>query len=73
VAVDIAIRFLKEAYVDAIKLEGDVRIAERIKAIDEVGVVVVGYISETEFTKGSHLYVEGKDVMPMNDGICKEN
>jgi 3-methyl-2-oxobutanoate hydroxymethyltransferase len=52
VAVDNAIRFLKEAEVDAIKLEGGVRIAERIKAIDEAGVVVVGHIGLTPQSSG---------------------
>jgi 3-methyl-2-oxobutanoate hydroxymethyltransferase len=52
VAVDNAIRFLKEAEVDAIKLEGGVRIAQRIKAIDEAGVVVVGHIGLTPQSSG---------------------
>jgi 3-methyl-2-oxobutanoate hydroxymethyltransferase len=51
-AVDNAIRFLKEAEVDAIKLEGGVRIADRIKAIDEAGVVVVGHIGLTPQSSG---------------------
>lgn len=51
-AVKNAIRFLKEADVDAIKLEGGVRIAERIKAIDEAGVVVVGHIGLTPQSSG---------------------
>jgi len=51
-AVSNAIRFLKEAEVDAIKLEGGVRIAGRIKAIDEAGVVVVGHIGLTPQSSG---------------------
>jgi len=51
-AVANAIRFLKEADVDAIKLEGGVRIASRIKAIDEAGVVVVGHIGLTPQSSG---------------------
>ncbi|MFK7734098.1 MAG: 3-methyl-2-oxobutanoate hydroxymethyltransferase [Pseudomonadales bacterium] len=43
-AVKNAIRFLKESDMDAIKLEGGVRISDRIKAIDAAGVVVVGHI-----------------------------
>ena len=51
-AVINAIRFLKEAGADAIKLEGGVRIANRIKAIDEAGVVVVGHIGLTPQSSG---------------------
>ena len=51
-AVVNAIRFLKEAGADAIKLEGGVRIADRIKAIDEAGVVVVGHIGLTPQSSG---------------------
>ncbi len=51
-AVFNAIRFLKEAGADAIKLEGGVRIADRIKAIDEAGVVVVGHIGLTPQSSG---------------------
>lgn len=51
-AVGNAIRFLKEANVDAIKLEGGVRIIERIKAIDEAGVVVIGHIGLTPQSSG---------------------
>jgi len=51
-AVRNAIRFLKESGVDAIKLEGGVRIASRIKAIDEAGVVVVGHIGLTPQSSG---------------------
>ncbi len=51
-AVVNAIRFLKEAGADAIKLEGGVRIANRIKAIDEAGVVVVGHIGLTPQSSG---------------------
>jgi 3-methyl-2-oxobutanoate hydroxymethyltransferase len=51
-AVGNAIRFLKEADVDAIKLEGGVRISNRIKAIDEAGVVVIGHIGLTPQSSG---------------------
>lgn len=51
-AVKNAIRFLKEADVDAIKLEGGVRIAGRIKAINDAGVVVVGHIGLTPQSSG---------------------
>lgn len=37
-AVESAMRFYKEARVDAIKLEGGVRVASRIKAIVDAGM-----------------------------------
>jgi 3-methyl-2-oxobutanoate hydroxymethyltransferase len=43
-AVENAGRFLKEANVDAIKLEGGTRVAGRIRAIVEAGILVVGHI-----------------------------
>lgn len=51
-AVHNAIRFLKEAGVDAVKLEGGVRITSRIRAIDEAGVVVIGHIGLTPQSSG---------------------
>lgn len=51
-AVHNAIRFVKEAGVDAIKLEGGVRITNRIRAIDEAGVVVIGHIGLTPQSSG---------------------
>jgi 3-methyl-2-oxobutanoate hydroxymethyltransferase len=51
-AVYNAIRFLKKAGVDAIKLEGGVRITSRIRAIDEAGVVVIGHIGLTPQSSG---------------------
>jgi 3-methyl-2-oxobutanoate hydroxymethyltransferase len=47
-----AIRFLKEADVDAIKLEGGVRIASRIRAITDAGVSVIGHIGLTPQSSG---------------------
>ena len=51
-AVENAGRFLKEANVDAIKLEGGVRIANRIKTIVEAGILVVGHIGLTPQSSG---------------------
>jgi 3-methyl-2-oxobutanoate hydroxymethyltransferase len=51
-AVDHAIRFLKEADVDAIKLEGGVRITDRIRAITDAGVNVIGHIGLTPQSSG---------------------
>jgi 3-methyl-2-oxobutanoate hydroxymethyltransferase len=52
VAVDNAGRFLKEADVDAIKLEGGVRIASRITAITDAGINVIGHIGLTPQSSG---------------------
>jgi 3-methyl-2-oxobutanoate hydroxymethyltransferase len=45
-------RFLKEAGVDAIKLEGGKRITSRIKAILDAGIVVCGHIGLTPQSSG---------------------
>ncbi len=46
-AVENATRFLKEADMDAIKLEGGRRIASQIQAISDAGIVVFGHIGLT--------------------------
>ncbi|MBW2139388.1 MAG: 3-methyl-2-oxobutanoate hydroxymethyltransferase [Deltaproteobacteria bacterium] len=51
-AVRNAIRFVKEAGVDAIKLEGGKRVISRIKAILDAGVVVIGHIGLTPQSSG---------------------
>ncbi|MHC4661826.1 MAG: 3-methyl-2-oxobutanoate hydroxymethyltransferase [Planctomycetota bacterium] len=45
-------RFLKEANVDAVKLEGGVRVISRIKAILDAGIVVCGHIGLTPQSSG---------------------
>ncbi|MFZ5584673.1 MAG: 3-methyl-2-oxobutanoate hydroxymethyltransferase [Thermodesulfobacteriota bacterium] len=45
-------RFLKEAEVDAVKLEGGVRVASRIRAISDAGIVVCGHIGLTPQSSG---------------------
>jgi 3-methyl-2-oxobutanoate hydroxymethyltransferase len=45
-------RFLKEADVDAIKLEGGVRVTSRIRAISDAGIVVCGHIGLTPQSSG---------------------
>ena len=45
-------RFLKEAEVDAIKLEGGVRVTSRIKAITNAGINVIGHIGLTPQSSG---------------------
>ncbi len=51
-AVRNAIRFLKEADVDAIKLEGGVRTVSRIRAITDAGIIVIGHIGLTPQSSG---------------------
>jgi 3-methyl-2-oxobutanoate hydroxymethyltransferase len=51
-AVRNAGRFLKEADVDAVKLEGGVRVISRIKAILDAGIVVCGHIGLTPQSSG---------------------
>lgn len=51
-AVENAIRFFKEADMDAVKLEGGVRVKSRIKAIADSGVLVCGHIGLTPQSSG---------------------
>ena len=46
-AVNNAVRFMKEGGVDAIKLEGGVAVADKIRAISNAGIVVFGHIGLT--------------------------
>ncbi len=46
-AVYNALRFIKEAGCDAIKLEGGRRVCERVKAIADAGILVVGHLGLT--------------------------
>ena len=47
-----AIRFVKDAGVDAIKLEGGKRVISRIRAILDSGIVVIGHIGLTPQSSG---------------------
>lgn len=51
-AVRNAVRFLKEADVDCIKLEGGTRVAGRIRAINDAGILVMGHIGLTPQSSG---------------------
>lgn len=46
-AVENAVRFVKEADVDAIKLEGGISVSDKIKAISNAGIVVFGHVGLT--------------------------
>jgi 3-methyl-2-oxobutanoate hydroxymethyltransferase len=52
-AVKNAVRFLKEADMDAIKLEGGRRVASKIRAISDAGIVVCGHIGLTPQSSGA--------------------
>jgi 3-methyl-2-oxobutanoate hydroxymethyltransferase len=52
IAVTNAIRFLKEANVDAVKLEGGVRTLDRVRALLDAGVAVCGHIGLTPQSSG---------------------
>ncbi|MCF8063019.1 MAG: 3-methyl-2-oxobutanoate hydroxymethyltransferase [Deltaproteobacteria bacterium] len=51
-AVENAGRFLKEAGCDAVKLEGGVRVASRIRTLVDAGIVVMGHIGLTPQSSG---------------------
>jgi len=51
-AVRNAGRFMKEAEMDCIKLEGGVRVASRIRAIADAGILVMGHIGLTPQSSG---------------------
>lgn len=63
-AVKNAVRFIKEADVDCIKLEGGQRVASRIKAITEAGILVMGHIGLTPQSSGQlgGFKAQGRDV-----------
>ncbi|MBN1299025.1 MAG: 3-methyl-2-oxobutanoate hydroxymethyltransferase [Actinobacteria bacterium] len=46
-AVSNAVRFVKEAGMDAIKLEGGTRVASKISAIADAGILVIGHVGLT--------------------------
>ena len=51
-AVENACRFIKEAQTDCIKLEGGVRVKNRIRAICDAGIPVIGHIGLTPQSSG---------------------
>ena len=63
-AVNNAVRFIKEAGVDCIKLEGGQRVASRIRAITDAGILVMGHIGLTPQSSGQlgGFKAQGRDV-----------
>ncbi|MEW5785592.1 MAG: 3-methyl-2-oxobutanoate hydroxymethyltransferase [Bacillota bacterium] len=70
-AVDNAVRFLKEAAVDCIKLEGGVRVHSRIKAINDAGILVMGHIGLTPQSSGvlGGFKAQGRDISSAREVI----
>jgi 3-methyl-2-oxobutanoate hydroxymethyltransferase len=63
-AVRNALRFVKEAGCDAVKLEGGRRVASRVKAITDAGILVIGHLGLTpqSATSFGGYRVQGKTV-----------
>lgn len=63
-AVRNAGRFLKEADMDAVKLEGGIRVCPQIKAIADAGILVMGHIGLTPQSSGQlgGFKAQGRDV-----------
>jgi 3-methyl-2-oxobutanoate hydroxymethyltransferase len=57
-------RFIKEADMDCVKLEGGVRVAGRIRAITDAGILVIGHIGLTPQSSGQlgGFKAQGRDV-----------
>lgn len=70
-AVKNAMRFVKEAGCDAIKLEGGSRMADRIKAISNAGIIVVGHLGLTPQSTAAFggYKVQGKTVKSFENTI----
>jgi len=71
VAVKNAMRFIKEAGCDAIKLEGGLRVASRIEAITNAGIIVVGHLGLTPQSTASFggYKVQGKTIESFEETI----
>ncbi len=70
-AVENAGRFLKEADVDCIKLEGGRRVASRIRSITDAGILVMGHIGLTPQSSGQlgGFKAQGRDVKSARETI----
>ena len=61
-AVNNALRFIKEAGSDAVKCEGGVRMAERVRAMADAGIAVAGHIGYTPQSTNLESIVQSKDL-----------
>lgn len=55
-------RFIKEARTDAVKCEGGYRMAEKVKAINNAGIAVMGHIGYTPQSTNLDGIVQGKKI-----------
>ena len=70
-AVRNAGRFLKEADMDAVKLEGGIRVCSKIKAIADAGILVMGHIGLTPQSSGQlgGFKAQGRDAVSARELI----
>lgn len=70
-AVENAGRFLKEAAVDCVKLEGGRRVYSRIRAITDAGILVMGHIGLTPQSSGQlgGFKAQGRDIKSAREMI----
>jgi 3-methyl-2-oxobutanoate hydroxymethyltransferase len=61
-AVNNAIRFIKEAEMDAVKCEGGKRMYDRVKAMKDAGIAVVGHIGYTPQSTDLEGIVQSKNL-----------
>jgi 3-methyl-2-oxobutanoate hydroxymethyltransferase len=71
VAITNALRFVKEAGCDAIKLEGGRRMAARVKAISDAGILVFGHLGLTPQSSASFggYRIQGKSLQSFEANI----
>lgn len=71
VAIENALRFVKEAGCDAIKLEGGRRMVNRVKAISEAGILVFGHLGLTPQSSSSFggYRIQGKSLQSFEGNI----
>ncbi len=70
-AVENAMRFVKEAGCDAIKLEGGRRVIDKVKAIVDAGILVVGHLGLTPQSTSSFggYNVQGKTLKSFDETV----
>ena len=60
-------RFIQEAEMDAVKCEGGIRMADRVKAISDAGIAVMGHIGYTPQSGNLYGIVQGKSREDFNN------
>ncbi|MBC8490636.1 MAG: 3-methyl-2-oxobutanoate hydroxymethyltransferase [Bacteroidetes bacterium] len=66
-----SLRFIKEADCDAIKLEGGKRVAQKVKAIADAGILVMGHLGLTPQSSASFggYRVQGKTIKTFEENL----